>query len=375
MEEIIKPVDDFEGKTFKTKKDATLTVQPWEGDRRGSHKYYPVTCSICSKDYELSPENFLCKKSDIVKGVIPCGCGSYNYNGDQQKIILNRVFMDEKPHLTCIGWRDGEFKNCNSRPVIFCSKHKTTNVVSRISHLRTGQVAGCEYCSIESRRSITCTPLSYAMENLQLHFDNIGGEFISFDGDYKGLSTYVNWRCNNGHEVSTLLESLIKNKNNCVICKGNGFQGAKSGYLYLTRFISSCGYDGFYKIGVSNKDPKIRNRRQSNFSAGYKESPIASIFFESGYDALLLEQDLVNRYADGYITKAEFEDGYTETFKSDGLTEYDLQGDFIYMTGCSIFNNYTQCKLPVEQNVLKFKSKFWLVYPKTLEKVKEDVWE
>lgn len=369
-------MDDFEGRTFPTKKGGTLTVLSWNGDRRGSHKYYPVVCSICSTDFEMFPLPFLCKKSDIIKGVIPCGCGSYNYKGDQQKLILNRVFRENDLPLTCIGWEGGIFKNSSSRPLIFCNLHKTTYAKSRIAHLRTGQVKGCNYCAEESRRDITCTPLEDAMKEVNKHLDSIDGKFIEFTEKYKGLSTPVRWQCVNGHKPITVLESLIKTRNNCGICKTNGFRKNLRGYFYITLFVSEYGCSGFYKVGVSNKDPKIRNKRQEILSKGYTSNPIAYIEFELGEDALLLEKDFIDRYADGRTPKASFSDGYTETFIGDDFTRADLWGDLILITGCSIFGKYEQELLHQEdEHHLPFKGKFWLVDTETLERTEEDIWQ
>lgn len=367
--------DDFEGRKFHNKKGGTLEVLRWKGDRKGSHKYYPVICDKCSCDTELFPSPFLCKKSDIVKGVIPCGCGSYNYSGNQQKIILNRIFKDMNIDNVCIGWENNLFKNRDSKPIIFCNIHKTTTCRSKLQHVKSGQVSSCNECADQLRREKVCYPKLKATEDVTTYLKSIGGRFVEFVGDYRGYATKVEWVCTKGHLPSTTLESLVKNQNNCHICKGNGFRGYKNGYLYLTQFISRCGEKCFYKVGITNKNPSIRNRRQSNASKDYFEKPLAFIKFAVGYDALLLEKVLKDLYADNITTKETFPDGYTETFVDDGITLNELNGDLILLTGCSIFNSYTQVSVPIEERELIFKGRYWLVYTETLKPVKEGLWQ
>lgn len=355
-------LDDFVGTKKPTPKGGELTVLPWAGDRRGSHKYYPVTCSICSKDKELFPSPFMCKKSDIVKGIIPCGCGNRRWTKEQYETILSRKFLERGLPLKVVGWvDDGKKINCYSKPIIYCELHKITSCDSHVTHLRTGEVIGCTECRQDSYITHYCKPEAEASVDVTRYLESVGGEFLSFVGKYHGLSTKVKWKCKNGHYPETLLGSLVKLKNDCYLCKSNGFRDHKVGYFYLTEFYSE--YDCLIKYGITNKDPKKRNSMQASYSPEFKTvKPVGYLKFEYGGDARYLEKEMMETYSKRSVGKHVFPDGYTETISFDGWTRYDILGDIIHMTGYDIFNG-GWCLVEGEQPSLRFKGTYRWVSP------------
>lgn len=365
--------DDFVGTTYPTKARSELRVLPWEGDRRGSHKYYPVVCSVChTSDPELFPKPLLCKKSDIKKGVVPCGCGSTQWKSWQYKIIIER----KHPNITVLGWGEKGFEGLKTKPTIFCKLHKVTTIKHTLHHLMYSEVYPCEECSVIGRREKVCYSKDKAMSELEVHFNKIGGSFIRFEGEYKGLSTMVEWYCSEGHKPKTVLESLIKNYNNCHFCNSNGFRDYLPSYFYLTRFIGEDDESGeqvaHLKYGITNKNPRIRNKRQSSGTIYKTITPISYIYFENGSDARLLEKSLDSLYRTNAVCKEDFPDGYTETIGSDYFDLYDIWGDLISLTGCSVFNGYTQVLTPLGQENLMFKGKYWLLDVKTMGRISEE---
>ena len=363
----------FEGNSYITKKGGFLKILPWNGDKKGSHKYYPVVCSICHKDHELFPEPLLCKKSDIIRGVNPCGCGSTNWKDWQYKIIYNR----KQENLKIVNWGSTGFIGLKTVPTVYCSVHNKETSKHSLHHLLyNNEIHACSICSQESHRSRSCYPMEKALKELDLHFESLGGRFLNFVGEYKGLTTKVEWVCDKGHKPKTLLESLIKNNKNCNICKLNGFRDHLGGYFYLVMFSRYCKkgrkYISHLKYGITNKCPVKRNKKQISNTSYTKITPIAYIFFEYGGDARKLEKSIKNLYSKKIVNREDFPDGYTETIVQDILDVHDIWGDLLYFTGCSVFNGYHQENLPRDLLGLDYKKDFWLINTKTLEKVNKE---
>lgn len=350
--------DNFEGTIFKTKKGSTLTVLPWDGTKKSGKKYYPLHCSVCSKDEELFPNFFYASKSDLNKGVIPCGCGSYKWNAEQYKVRFKRTH----PNNIILNWGESGFNYIKSRPTTFCTTHKVTSTGKELNHLLNGEIFACNECANVSRIEKVCRPKQEMTQLLINYLKGIGGKFIEFAEDYKGVGTKVKWECNEGHHPVTVAYSLLVSNNGCSKCKRNGYRSDVPGYFYITAFEGWCPeQDDLYshiKFGITNKHPNIRNKQQKVKTIYDKIFPICCFYFKKGSDARLLESELKALYNNPAVSKERFPDGYTETISTDLLDQYDLYSDIFGMTGYSLINSeYDKCGV----GYLPFKDDYWLV--------------
>lgn len=88
---------EFVGSEFPTPKGGTLTItgvvenKERTINRKKRQCYFSVECSLCSKDTELFPEEFISTKDNLVRGKIPCGCANIpKWTESQNKIRVQR---------------------------------------------------------------------------------------------------------------------------------------------------------------------------------------------------------------------------------------------------------------------------------------------
>lgn len=146
--------EDFVGESFTTPRGGLFKITgmlPREYYLNGKMKNatYTATCSVCSKDEELNPEEFLVNRSNMVcrsEISFPCQCNKANNMSEYQyKVLLNRKLSSVG--LRVLSWW-GEYINRGSKVNVVCKRHNhilTTDILSCLSF----DISLCRYCRLE----------------------------------------------------------------------------------------------------------------------------------------------------------------------------------------------------------------------------------
>lgn len=103
---ITKSQEDFIGSAFPTPKGGVLTVTGIKGKYSRGTTLFKCVCSICNKDIELFPDEFMITKSNLVRGFCPCGCAkSCRWTESQNKVRVQRE-CDKRGYIFH-GWYGG----------------------------------------------------------------------------------------------------------------------------------------------------------------------------------------------------------------------------------------------------------------------------
>ena len=308
-----------------------LTVVGKSDVVKGGKKLLKVTCNVCSLDSEVYPDSFLCGKSDLEKGVNPCGCGKSGVNIKQATLLFNKKYL-HKYKIT--GWKKQNTGAYNSTPIVYCFTHEIENSRSKFNRIYDGVSLPCTRCSTEVKELISRYPKSRLLLELLTTLNHLKGYFVGLD-KFIGLKTVCYWVCPEGHFTRSVSECLIKQEHHCNVCSLNGFQRGKPCVFYLTRFDNTDTSRTYYKIGLTQRTSESRNKRQGLMS-NMEFSNIGTLTFNLGEDARLLETTLKNLYKGKNPTKLDFPDGYSETVIAEDSTLQDLLSDIKYLTGLDI---------------------------------------
>ena len=132
--------EDFIGETFNDGKLMVVGV----AERLPSNTKYYVTCTECSKDKELFPdEYFISTRGSLKNDQFPCGCSFNPKWKDWQFLILARR-VGEKKGFVVHGFV-GEFKYSNTKLNLECLKDGYKWIAS-INNIINGGY-GCRKCS------------------------------------------------------------------------------------------------------------------------------------------------------------------------------------------------------------------------------------
>ena len=136
-------VDAFIGSEFEVVNCGLLTVVGKLSPVKDRAQKYSVSCSICSLDKELFPDNFNSTKESLKKGRRCCGCSpSYRYTEEQQKLRVTRLCISKNQNFHGF---IGEWKHSQTKLSMSCNVCKyewgTVNVNSFLS-----KQVGCPKC-------------------------------------------------------------------------------------------------------------------------------------------------------------------------------------------------------------------------------------
>lgn len=154
--------------------------------------------------------------------------------------------------------------------------------------------------------------LAYTNETFMAELHRRGLFKARLGEDLHGIKYKTKFICNScEHEWKTLPAEILKGTG-CPSCAIFGFNRGEAAYLYYVKL--SNGVKTYYKIGVTNKDPKYR----------FKNTTLAVEFlkiqwFERGANAELEERKILVQFKDFLVKDKEFlpQGGYTELFSED----------------------------------------------------------
>lgn len=241
--------------------------------------------------------------SNIFKG---SGCPQCSLRG-----ITSRAMGKHDCAISQIGLvRLGDWNGVHAKTLYQCNyNHKFVSTPA--------SVKSCKSCKLD--------------KTVKTYDSMLALKHITRIGDWLGMHTKILHKCKYNHTWSTTPASLRIGKVGCPECaiRGGGFKPHKSGYVYVYKWVDNLTGHSFYKFGITNNQPKFREKNQSK-KTKYTPELIFAKQFNYGYDAQCVESIIKTSIKCGVIDKRIFGDGYTETF--DGCETCKVV--------CDIINNY-----------------------------------
>lgn len=218
---------------------------------QGKYALYNVHCEICSKDTELFPNGFKCKKAHLVAGVKPCGCSNnYKWNIDQYVLLAQRASPE---HIVVHGYV-GEVKGCYTLIERECLIH---NYKWTTAYTNLRKKHDCKKCALINKSINQESALKIVNDA------SVGSIYkpIGFLEGYHGVHSRLTYEC----EIHGIKESSYDNYVRGKRCKECGAE--RSGvYGFLkdrvqevdTLYVLNFN-DLFIKVGRSfNVDQRIK---------------------------------------------------------------------------------------------------------------------
>lgn len=219
--------------------------------KKGQNTTFKVTCTECSKDKELFPDDyFVSQKNDLIRGRKPCGCSKSPRWKDWQYLILARR-AGEKKGFIVRGFSEG-FYGKNTKINLECLKdgHKWTASIHNI----VNGGSGCSKCSNKYRPT--------EQEALQRCIDickEMNYDAVGFVDGYNGVfKTRFKYICKIHGKQNVIYNAFVNHGTRCGGCwkdrqkeLGNGYgyypeRKDEQDYLYVLNFN-----DKFIKVGRS----------------------------------------------------------------------------------------------------------------------------
>ncbi|CAL9961504.1 endonuclease [Vibrio phage F99] len=310
---------EFAGTTFKVEKTgATLTVTGISGKSKNYTTVFRVECSVCSKDTELFPEGFNCRKGSLQNkdgslNKIPCGCSnSPRWTDRQDEIHTQRILDETQPNLKVVG---SERVKGRGREFILecavCSKDKGLWPKGSINSIKSSLVnrqipCGCskkpEWSEDQFKTLVQreCNQRAYI-------FHGWGGDFKSAHTklDLENPVTGNRWQSNS---INNFL-----NLGSGDPYFGSGYSTELDGRLYLVEWFGFG--ESYLKKGITNKETLTRIKQQySKSKLDYRI--IREIHSEDGQLIADLEKFLNIRFDGSQCSKELLPDGWTETVEN-----------------------------------------------------------
>lgn len=258
---------------------------------------YKVTCTECSKDPELFPDGyFISTKSNLRKGVKPCGCSNKPKWEDWQYLIITRR-IGEKRGFIVHGFAE-EFKNHKTKLNLECIKEHC-NWKTSVNCIMNKQ--GCPKCKNTTLSEQKKIPENIALERCIRICNEMGYTPIGFvEGYERAVKTKFKYVCKTHGEQVVTYNKFVNSGNRCPKCAkdirkqyASGFYGyyperkEEQDYLYILNFN-----DKFIKVGRSfDVDERIKKlRSESKIKKIYK----LRIFTATHQEIYDFEQELHN---------------------------------------------------------------------------------
>ncbi|QQG33880.1 hypothetical protein ZPAH1_orf00118 [Aeromonas phage ZPAH1] len=307
---IITRIDkEFIGSEFPTPQGGTIKVTGVFGVDKNRTKIFTSTCTICSKDTELYPNEFTCLKDHLLKGSVPCGCSKNPSLNEAQRIILiNRILSKEKYSFNHF---ISGYKNKHSKFSYECPDHGQQIT----SYQSFSEGRRCLECSKDRKRH------SNAEDIMVSSCESQGLTFIGFESKYENQKSKVIYNCPK-HGNHTTEFRILKSGHGCPACKYTGFDVHKQAFLYLVRWKSQSGKT-WLKYGITNNPVEFRIKRQQQTheleTGEFIEYEILHTKKGLGSDIKSIELLIKRQFPHSGISKSEMWDGYTETLEEKHL--------------------------------------------------------
>jgi len=284
-------------------KDTQLEVVGHDNGK-GSNKFYILKCHECSKDPDLFGEGyFKCLKSNLLKGSVPCGCGSHPLWTVAQYTILCSRKASELGY-TFLGF-EGKWLNQKTNTRMLCDKHGEW--VSGIVATLVNVGRGCPACQLTTISKVNTKPDDVMIQSF---FDS--GAF------HPDTKFWRSDRLNNmGHKIYWHVF--------CPECGGQGEsqssglqQGRRSCFCNVQRqqqaYVNLVMDDTnvvAIKFGIARNS--VKRAKQQNTKSLYKIIQHSFHEFPDTASTKKAERECKQELECGVLSKYDMPDGHTET--------------------------------------------------------------
>ena len=280
-----------------------LMVVGWNG-RKGTHKFYILTCSACSQDPELFGEGyFKSTKGSLVGGSLPCGCSKKpEWSKDQYAVLCSR--KAKELGYTFVGFT-GEWKGVYTKVKMLCEKHGEWG--SGIIHNLISAGNGCPECVADIISKASTKPDEMMIQSfMDSGYFASGSKFWRSDRETKrGRKVY--WFVSCG-ECGLIGESPSNNlRRGCRPCACSNQRQQEA---YINLLTDSNGVVAI-KFGIT-RDSRRRIKQQDSASA-YTIKQHSVYRFPSVEQCKKAERECKKELECGVVLKRDMPSGYTET--------------------------------------------------------------
>lgn len=277
-----------------------LQVVGWSG-KSGGNKYYILKCSTCSQDIELFGGGyFKSRKSNLVKGTVPCGCSKIPKWSQEQFSILCSRKANELGY-TFLGFA-GEWKGCYTKIKMSCIKHGEWS--SGSINCLIYKVAGCPGCRIDIITKPDDVMIQSFNESKAFHPDT--KFWRSERVDSRGATAYWHVSCPECGEIGEATSGGLQKGNRPCACSPQRQQEC-----YINWLIDFQDNAVVIKFGIANNS-KHRILSQDRQSL-YKLRQYQVYSFPSVQQCKQAERECKKELETGVVLKRDMPDGWTET--------------------------------------------------------------
>lgn len=309
-------LEDFIG--WKSEDSGLEVVELLE---RGKHPKYKVVCNVCSKDPELFPLGyFISTKSDLKRGVKPCGCSKApRWKGWQYLILANRAV--ENKNIVIHGFTE-DFKGVNTRIACECTLDQKLwqPTLAQIIH----KEHGCPECVKSTLREMKKTPELVVIERCKTICNEMNYSFIGFPDGYKNAKSKLEYKCS-VHGLQTIDYDHFCRGSRCGLCWrekqnelgfGNGWypeRAEEQDFLYVLNFDEQ-----YIKVGRSFDLERRMGPRELQKESGISNIKILSVYTAKHGVTYPTEQEIHAELRERGFEHIE-SIWSTETFQNDSL--------------------------------------------------------
>lgn len=280
-----------------------LKVIGWSG-RLHTTKYYLLTCSVCSDDFELFGDGiFRSTKAQLMKGQVPCGCSRIpKWTKEQWKVIARRKAAEL--NFNFIDYT-GNWLGNNTKVVLNCPEHGTWQTSTLATLVR--HECGCPTCA------------SMAISRSRIKSDDVMiASFFASGAFYPDTRFWRSDRVNSGGykpywfmdcpecgEVGEAASPALQRGARSCACSTHRQNKAYINLIYDNDNIVAI------KFGVTRN--VLKRVREHNKKSVYRVVNYAVYNFPDVISCKTAERLCRERLAHKVLTKQEMPDGYTET--------------------------------------------------------------
>lgn len=185
-----------------------------------------------------------------------------------------------------------------------CPDHGVIVTVKK-SKLMTEAKTPCRKCNEDTRRSLrTMTKAQFLKKVIPLHPE---GAYDYTRTVLKGCTELIRIYCNTCEDTFEQVQDYHIQGGGCNKCSTGGYRTARQGVLYVSI------WDGFGKVGITNSTADRRKAKQQKQS-GLKGEVVFETPRMGGLFIKELEVYIKSKINLGVVSKAQFPDGFSETF-------------------------------------------------------------
>lgn len=261
---------------------------------KGSKQSITLYCPVHQEDFVTTPYNHVkgaeCPHCAKIRG------GLKNRSNTESFVKASKDKFGEK-----FDYSETVYVRSNTKVKIRCVKHDHTWEITPNSHLMNG--GNCPVCVSEgiSERNRKSAE-DFLAHSLQTHGNRYGYDRAVYVEAGAKVEIYCRehgyfWQCPSRHAHGA----------GCPMCGNHGYKTSKAGCLYVLS-------DGkLTKVGITNKDPRVRSNFISKDS-GRTFKVLRAYYFDDGHIPYKIETALLSELWKQYESPTEKFSGYTECF-------------------------------------------------------------